>query len=125
MWTGASTCGGYRAILGGGLSFVSAGFPGVCSPRAKWGKVCCFRTGRGLPKDEVMPSHSDMLATASSQGRDLNAVIVDTSASLIIVVDVGGRIVRFNPACQRATGYALADAIGRVFWEFLLDPADA
>jgi diguanylate cyclase (GGDEF)-like protein/PAS domain S-box-containing protein len=74
-----------------------------------------------------MRSHSDIsaAAAAASQGRDLNAVIVNTSASLIVVVDVGGRIVRFNPACERATGYALADVVGRVFWEFLLDPADA
>ncbi len=56
---------------------------------------------------------------------DLNAVIVDTTASLICAVDACGRIVRFNRACERATGYVLAEVLGRVFWEFLIDPAEA
>jgi PAS domain S-box-containing protein len=52
---------------------------------------------------------------------DLNAVIVDATASLIVVLDRGGRIVRFNRACEIATGYSLAEVAGKAPWDFLLD----
>lgn len=87
---------------------------------------CFFSGGGGLPTIELMSSPVSTNSTPPAGERgDLSAVIVETSASLIVVVDVRGRIVRFNPACERATGYSLADVAGRVFWEFLLDPADA
>ena len=66
------------------------------------------------PPDAAAPAH-----------RDLNAVIVDTTASLIIVLDTQGRIVRFNHACEEATGYTFEEVKGRVSWEFLLEGADA
>ncbi|HUR53364.1 MAG TPA: EAL domain-containing protein [Gemmataceae bacterium] len=73
-----------------------------------------------------MPSLPTTMTSAEpGDRRDLNAVIVDTSASLIVVFDVAGRIVRFNHACEGATGYTFDEVRGRVFWEFLLDPADA
>jgi diguanylate cyclase (GGDEF)-like protein/PAS domain S-box-containing protein len=54
--------------------------------------------------------------------RDVNAVIVDASASLIIVLDPSGRIVRFNHACEDASGYTFEEVRGRVSWEVLLQP---
>ena len=77
-----------------------------------------------------MSSITSIPAAAASPGgharhRDLNWVIVETTGSLIVVLDRDGRIVRFNRACEDATGYAFDDVRGRVLWEFLLDPAEA
>src|SRR5258706_11041256 len=62
------------------------------------------------------------MSSLPSVQRDVNAVIVDASASLIIVLDPSGRIVRFNHACEEASGYSVDEVRGRVSWEVLLEP---
>lgn len=37
---------------------------------------------------------------------------------LIIGVDIKGRIMLFNPACERISGYSRDEVIGRRFWDF-------
>lgn len=54
------------------------------------------------------------------QERDFTTAILDTVATLIVVVDRQGRIVKFNQACVRATGYSLAEVQNRVFWDILV-----
>ncbi len=56
--------------------------------------------------------------------RDFTSAVVDTAGALIIVMDSGGRIVRFNAACERLTGYLQHEVIGRHFFDFLLAPDD-
>ncbi|MHB8459702.1 MAG: EAL domain-containing protein [Candidatus Limnocylindrales bacterium] len=51
------------------------------------------------------------------------AAVFDTVAALLIVLDPDGRIVRFNRACERATGWSADEVRGLPFWELLL-PAD-
>ena len=53
----------------------------------------------------------------------LSDIILQTIAGLAVVLDRQGRIVRFNQACERATGYSFAEVKGRHLWDFLL-PAD-
>jgi PAS domain S-box-containing protein len=50
--------------------------------------------------------------------------LLDMVASLVIVVDVEGRIVRFNRACETASGWTEAEVRGREFWEVLRPPED-
>jgi PAS domain S-box-containing protein len=45
--------------------------------------------------------------------------LLDTVASLVIVVDPQGRIVRLNRACEQASGWTEAELRGRPFWEAL------
>jgi len=52
--------------------------------------------------------------------RDFTAAVLDTSGGLVIVLDRQGRIVRFNRACEQATGYRFEEIQGRPFWDFLL-----
>jgi PAS domain S-box-containing protein len=52
--------------------------------------------------------------------RDFNATVLATSGALIIVLDEAGRILRFNQACERTSGYTAAEAIGNPFWDLLL-----
>ncbi len=45
--------------------------------------------------------------------------LLDMVASLVIVVDPQGRIVRFNRACEQTSGWTEAELRGRAFWEAL------
>jgi len=45
--------------------------------------------------------------------------LLDMVASLVVVVDPGGLIVRFNRACEQASGWSEAELRGRPFWEVL------
>jgi diguanylate cyclase (GGDEF)-like protein/PAS domain S-box-containing protein len=57
----------------------------------------------------------------AEQERFINAVL-DVEGALVIVADAAGRVVRFNGACERLTGYRAADVVGRPFWDAV--PAD-
>ncbi|HXY42347.1 MAG TPA: PAS domain S-box protein, partial [Vicinamibacteria bacterium] len=48
--------------------------------------------------------------------------LLDLVASLVIVVDPQGRIVRFNRACEHTSGWSEAEVRGRRFWEVLRPP---
>jgi PAS domain S-box-containing protein len=54
----------------------------------------------------------------------LHSTIIETTRALIVVLDVDGRIVMFNNACERATGYRFEEVKGRHVWEFLLTPEE-
>lgn len=54
------------------------------------------------------------------QEHDFVDAVLDVAGSLITVFDRGGRIVRFNRACERTTGYAFADVVGKPFWDLFL-----
>ena len=52
--------------------------------------------------------------------RQLSGAIIDISAALIVMLDPQGRILRFNGACEKATGYAAAEVEGRPIWEVFI-----
>ncbi|MBI5386542.1 MAG: PAS domain S-box protein [Verrucomicrobia bacterium] len=54
-----------------------------------------------------------------TRGGFVNAVL-DTVAALVVVRDRTGRIVKFNRACEGATGYGLAEVTGRPCWDVFL-----
>ena len=45
--------------------------------------------------------------------------LLDMVASLVVVVDPHGSIVRFNRACEQASGWTEAELRGRCFWDVL------
>ncbi|RJQ57049.1 MAG: PAS domain S-box protein, partial [Desulfobacteraceae bacterium] len=55
----------------------------------------------------------------SAERNFLNAVL-DIAGALVVVLDRKGRIVRFNKACEKKTGYTSAEVAGKVLWDFLL-----
>jgi PAS domain S-box-containing protein len=57
--------------------------------------------------------------------RDFSSAVLETAGSLVVVLDRGGRVVRFNRACRQVTGYAAEEVIGRPFWELFLIPEEA
>jgi PAS domain S-box-containing protein len=48
----------------------------------------------------------------------------DTVAALVTVLDREGRIVAFNRACERLTGWSAAEVLGRPFWEIFIAPEE-
>src|SRR5579863_8529228 len=54
------------------------------------------------------------------QERNVVSAILDTVGALVTVLDLEGRIVRFNRACELTTGYALLDVRGRHIWDYFL-----
>ncbi len=62
---------------------------------------------------------------ALSRERDFTSAVVETQGSLVCVLDRHGRIVRFNRACERTTGYTFAEVRGRRVWDLLLLPEEA
>lgn len=61
---------------------------------------------------------------ALSHERDFSSTVLELTASLVAVLDREGRIVRFNQACERLSGYSAAEAKGRRPWDFLLPRAE-
>ena len=61
---------------------------------------------------------------ALEQERDFTITILDTVASLVVVIDSHGRIVRFNRSCEQISGYSLDEIKGKYFWELFLISAE-
>jgi PAS domain S-box-containing protein len=51
--------------------------------------------------------------------------LIDTLDSLVLVMDRAGRIVRFNYACERLSGYTADEVCGRPIWEMAWLSLDA
>jgi two-component system sensor histidine kinase VicK len=47
--------------------------------------------------------------------RNFVSAVLDTISALVLVLDIAGRIVRFNRACERLSGYSFAELVGRPF----------
>ncbi len=69
-------------------------------------------------------TESKRAEAALRRERDFIAAVLDTSGGLVVVLDRQGRIVRFNRACEQATGYLFEEVQGRPFWDFLLIPEE-
>ena len=57
--------------------------------------------------------------------RDLSAAVLDTVGALVVVLDRKGRIVRFNRACERTTGWSFEEVAGKPLFDLLLLPEEA
>lgn len=62
---------------------------------------------------------------ALAKEHDFVAAVLDTVATLVVVLDTQGRMVRFNRACEQTTGYAFDEVKGRYFWDLFLLPDEA
>ncbi|MFS8116923.1 MAG: PAS domain S-box protein, partial [Microcoleus sp.] len=56
--------------------------------------------------------------------RQIIAKVTDTTACLIVVLDSQGRIVRFNQACEKTTGYSVAEVLDKCVWDLFLIPEE-
>jgi PAS domain S-box-containing protein len=56
--------------------------------------------------------------------RNFVSTVLDTVDALVAVFDTAGRIVRFNRACESASGYDFPSMVGRYLWDILIPNAD-
>jgi PAS domain S-box-containing protein len=55
-------------------------------------------------------------------GDEFARVLAETTQSLVCVLDEAGRVLLFNDACERATGFSRDDVIGRELADTLIPP---
>jgi PAS domain S-box-containing protein len=58
-------------------------------------------------------------------GDDFARVLTETTQALVCVLDSGGRILLFNDACERTTGYGRAEVVGQDARQFVIPPEEA
>ncbi len=75
---------------------------------------------RRVALDELTHSSADLQTE-----RDFTAAVLDTTDSLIVVVDRSGRIVRANVAVERISGLPLSQLVGSAYADVLLLPGSA
>ena len=51
---------------------------------------------------------------------DFTAAVLETTGSMVLVLNRQGKIVHFNRACEEASGYTFEEAQGKQVWDFLL-----
>ena len=54
--------------------------------------------------------------------RDFIDAVLETAGALVVVLDRDGRILRFNRACERTTGYSSEEVVGRHTWDLFVIP---
>ena len=59
-----------------------------------------------------------------SLGESFATVLTETTQSLVCVYDREGRILLFNDACERATGFSREEVLGRDAREFVIPPEE-
>src|SRR3954471_17139696 len=57
-------------------------------------------------------------------GDSFARILTETTQSLVCVMDREGRILLFNEACERATGYARDEILGRNAQDFVIPPEE-
>ncbi|HLY08959.1 MAG TPA: EAL domain-containing protein [Planctomycetota bacterium] len=57
--------------------------------------------------------------------RNFTDAVLDSTDMLMVVLDPGGRIVRFNRSAGHLTGFTSAEAAGKLFWEAFISPQDS
>ncbi|MHB8766390.1 MAG: PAS domain S-box protein, partial [Deferrisomatales bacterium] len=80
--------------------------------------------GYGTRKLAARMGERDQALAQVSEARNFSDSVLETVDALVVVLDREGRILRFNRACEKATGYAVAEVRGREVWDVLLAPQD-
>ena len=57
---------------------------------------------------------------ALQEERNFASAVLDTVGALVVVLDAEGRIVRFNRACERTTGYDSSEVLGGHVWNLFV-----
>ncbi|HTN53507.1 MAG TPA: ATP-binding protein [Anaeromyxobacter sp.] len=85
--------------------------------RARLRELLDLAEARGLAPD-ADELRAELRGVAETSA--LAEAVVETSGALVVVLDRTGRVLRFNQACTRATGYPEREAFGRPIWDLLL-----
>lgn len=67
-----------------------------------------------------LSTEREQAAAKASAEREFLDTVLGTMDCLVCVIDREGRLVRFNPACERASGWKSDEVIGKVLWEVMV-----
>ncbi|MGO9255723.1 MAG: PAS domain-containing protein [Bryobacteraceae bacterium] len=56
--------------------------------------------------------------------QSFTAAVLESAAALVMVTDLEGRIVRFNLACRRLSGYSFEEVEGKPVWDVFVPPEE-
>ncbi|MFN8456282.1 MAG: EAL domain-containing protein [Anaerolineae bacterium] len=57
--------------------------------------------------------------------RNFVSAVLDTAATMVVISNTEGRIIRFNRTCEKTTGYTFDEVKGKHFWDVFLNPEEA
>ncbi|HNS52126.1 MAG TPA: GAF domain-containing protein [Anaerolineae bacterium] len=84
------------------------------------------------PLPDPAPLGSERIVTTQAEEadpvrreRDWLSAVLDAAGAFVVVLDREGRIVRFNRACEAATGFSLEHVRGLTPWNLLLSPEES
>ena len=110
-----------------GCLFVQDSMPHTLSDKQKRGLTTLSRQVinrfelnarvRHMERDRSMRTRAEQALTVE---RNFVSTVLDTVAALVAVFDTAGRIVRFNRACEQASGYDFGSLVGRYLWDKLI-----
>jgi PAS domain S-box-containing protein len=86
--------------------------------------MTCLELNRCLRQMERAARERQRVESALKVERNFAATVLDTVDALVAVFDTAGRIVRFNRACEDASGYDFPSLVGRYLWEKLIPHSD-
>ena len=69
-----------------------------------------------------MKKEKDLIGAARSLLEDKNLIltILNIQDSLVVALDVLGKLVLFNKKCETLTGYSANEVLGEIFWDIFL-----
>ncbi len=77
-----------------------------------------------LRQMESIARSRQRIESALTVERNFVSTVLDTVDALVAVFDTAGRIVRFNRACETASGYDFPTLVGRYLWDKLIPHSD-
>lgn len=99
--------------------------PGFATDEEEQGLVVELASDVALALDNLAQEEERRRAEeALRRERDFSSAVMDTAPALIIVLDREGRIIRFNQACERVSGYSAEEIAGRRIGELGLAPEE-
>jgi len=63
-----------------------------------------------------------VMEDALKKERNFVSAVLDTAGALVAVLDLDGRIIRFNKACVRMSGFRFDEVVGRPIWDTVIPP---
>jgi PAS domain S-box-containing protein len=82
---------------------------------------------RPLSLDElgVLTARYAELLVSQQRAESLADTVVERAGALVVLLDGEGRIVRFNQAAEKLSGYSFAEVEGKYPWDTILPPEEA
>jgi diguanylate cyclase (GGDEF)-like protein/PAS domain S-box-containing protein len=72
----------------------------------------------------VLMYRERMVRKAIKAAYEFSSTVLDSAGGLVFISDRHGRVVRFNRACERATGKTLEEVRNRASWDIFVPPEE-